>query len=157
MIALRPLSTAALFFLCSACSGVRANTIYFVTSDLPAGGEGGIYQVHDLNGDGDALDIGENVLWGRGLAQPADIRRFGVDGIMAADPSAGELVLFRDTNGDGDALDIGESTTWANGLHGVFGFDVADDRVLAADSIADTVVGSIEGIVRDADTVEIVH
>jgi hypothetical protein len=135
----RATALGAVLLAISVASRGDADPYYLVTADLPGRGEAGIFRLQDRNGDGDALDIGENVLWARGMTSAADIRRFGSTGIMAADPGLGQLVLLQDRNGDGDALDIGEGIVWADGLGSVFGFDVRGDRVLAADLSSDRI------------------
>lgn len=135
----RATAMGAVLLAISALSRAGAEPYYLVTANLPAAGDAGVFRLQDRNGDGDALDVGENVAWARGMASAADVRRFGPSGFMAADPTLGRIVLFHDLNGDGDALDVGEGVTWADGLGSLFGFDVRGDRVFAADFSSDRI------------------
>jgi hypothetical protein len=113
---------------------VHAGSYYLVSSLLRGNPqEAGLYQLADLNNDGDALDSGENILWGRGLREPGVIRKLGA-AILAADAARGQLIRYEDLNGDGDALDLGESIVWSDGLGLSVGIDSTQDgRVMAAD------------------------
>ena len=81
----------------------------------------GIYRVEDLNGDGDALDAGEVVLWAESLC----IRGLAVygDGLLAVSAAGQGILLCVDVNGDGDALDAGEVVVWADGI--ISPYDIA--------------------------------
>jgi hypothetical protein len=87
---------------------------------------GRIHRLEDLNGDGDALDSGERLLWGDGLSNAAELSRYQT-GFLVLDSVAARALHYADLNGDGDALDAGESVVWTDGLSNPFGIDVAPD------------------------------
>lgn len=83
------------------------------------GNLGNIWRIEDINGDGDALDVGERTLWATGGGAFGGMQTVG-SAVYAVQPDAlsgnGQIVRFMDLNGDGDALDAGERTTWAEGF-----------------------------------------
>jgi hypothetical protein len=123
-----------LLLLMATSASANAGSYYLVSSLLRGNPqEAGLYQLTDLNNDGDALDSGENILWGRGLRAPGIVRKLGA-AILAADASRGQLIRYEDLNGDGDALDLGESMIWSDGLGLSVGIDsTKDGKVMAAD------------------------
>ena len=74
---------------------------YFV-ADSPAGE---VFMLRDLNGDGDALDAGENLLWADGLAVVTDLRSYQ-SSILAVSEGTAEIIRLTDLNGDGDDANI---------------------------------------------------
>ena len=106
--------------LATAVATAGAGSPYYVSDR--SGGE--IYRIQDLNGDGDALDAGEKVLWADGMVDAIDLTTDG-RAIFAVDRSAGRIMRYADTNGDGDALDAGEATVWADGLGNPYGITMA--------------------------------
>jgi hypothetical protein len=81
---------------------------------------GNLWRMDDLNGDGDALDVGERVLWGTGFTSARGMEFDGtavyvVEQGLAA--GTNQIVRLSDSNRDGDALDIGERTVWLDGLN----------------------------------------
>ncbi|HEY7687383.1 MAG TPA: hypothetical protein VH835_01745, partial [Dongiaceae bacterium] len=123
------------FFDAANQSGLAAPTgNIFTIHQAPGGtvyvGDGdtdSVYALRDMNGDGDANDIGEAHLWfsaanaeGRPLVTPNGIAT-GADGalyVVNAGVVAGPVddVIYRtvDLNKDGDANDLGESSVWLN-------------------------------------------
>lgn len=97
-----------------ACAA-RGNGLLVVSNSA---GLGSIYQVQDLNGDGDALDFGEVTLF----AQVPGTTLVGLacldDACYSVDSITGSLYRFEDLNQDGDALDFAETTIVGNGLSG---------------------------------------
>jgi len=81
---------------------------FYVLRDI-----GTVYVLRDTNGDGDALDVGENLVWATGLSTATGM---ATDGRCLYTADLGRLVVHRvqDLNGDGDALDAGESSVWAD-------------------------------------------
>jgi hypothetical protein len=83
-----------------------------------------IFRVEDLNGDGDALDEGEVVLYapdgaipfisGMGMAVSGELYAANAEG------DQGDLFRVVDLNGDGDALDPDEVTVWATDIEVMF-------------------------------------
>lgn len=78
-----------------------------------------IVRLVDLNGDGDALDIGERSVWAAGLNQPVGLLPDGTGGFYVSEYIGSEVLHLVDSNGDGDALDVGEQRTFADDLGGV--------------------------------------
>jgi hypothetical protein len=87
---------------------------------------GQIHRIEDINNDGDALDIGERVLWGTGLTNAAELTQFH-SGFLVLDSIQARANYYQDYNLDGDALDAGESVVWTDGFANPFGIDVAPD------------------------------
>ena len=80
---------------------------------------GVIWQLTDLNGDGDALDVDERVLWADGFTRVVELETDGrwlyaVEEGMT--DGANQIIRLADLNGDGDALDVSERLVWADGL-----------------------------------------
>lgn len=115
-------------------SGLAAptNSIFniFQASDLSVfigdGGSDTVYRLVDENGDGDAQDADEAMVWfseaneagltlptPNGIAQGTDGAIYVVNAGVASRPAD---VVYRtvDLNGDGDANDAGEATVWAD-------------------------------------------
>src|SRR5262245_37548706 len=94
----------------------RADQRYYITDR----GAGIIWRLEDLNGDQDALDGGEKLLWSQGHAGPVELTTDGPSVYVVQEGSAdgaNTIVRLHDANADGDALDFGESSNWAVGLH----------------------------------------
>ncbi len=111
-----------------------------------------VYALRDLNGDGDANDLGEARLWfsaatadGRPLVTPTGVAT-GADGaiyVVNAGVIAGPVddVIYRtqDLNKDGDANDAGESKVWLdlqtlNAKSSAFDIAFAGDVAYVTDS-----------------------
>jgi len=82
--------------------------------------DGNVFRLTDYNSDGDALDIGENILWATGMSDVTDLTS-SPNGVFATNNATGSVTRLSDANGDGDALDIGESMLWADGMFGAMG------------------------------------
>jgi hypothetical protein len=105
-----------------------------------------VFRLLDLNGDGDALDLGEVTLWGlTGGFFASEIVADG-DVLYATRDGFGAVVRFEDVNGDGDALDVGEMTEFVTGLTSPRGLargaggewyisEFFDDRVLRVEDL----------------------
>ena len=81
---------------------------------------GEVAALRDVNGDNDALDIGEVGLYAAGLDLPLVVTSAGMGAgslFVAAADAAGTVYLVRDINGDGDALDFAEVVPVAVGLN----------------------------------------
>ncbi len=103
-----------------------------------------VVRLDDLNGDGDALDLGEaTVVYDASAASIVieDIESLAVDRdgtIYAGDSTLGAIVSMSDQNGDGDYLDADEVTLF---------FESSEDFALAdIDAVA-----AVDGIVFAAD------
>lgn len=86
-----------------------------------------ISRLNDINGDGDALDSGENVLWSDQIAAPTSLAQLGKGVLVRDAANGGSLYLLRDSNGDGDALDSGEAIPWFSNSGGVRLTDIDSD------------------------------
>ncbi len=88
------------------------------------GGSDAVYRLRDLNGDGDAQDTDEAMVWlsaanaaGLSIVTPNGVHE-GADGAIyvahAGTASAPQDAIYRtvDLNGDGEANDMGEATVW---------------------------------------------
>ena len=114
-----------LVFVAAAPEMARAAEVYFV-SDQQAGV---IWRLKDVNGDGDALDVGERSLWADGLSTIAELDQlngslFAVEEGLS--DGLNQVVRFTDVNMDGDALDVGERSVWANGFDDPRGIAIDD-------------------------------
>lgn len=87
-------------------SGAIARTDLFATDSTS------IFRLRDINGDGDALDPQENVLWSNLVLAPTQLTPLSAGVLTNNAAASGELLLLRDVNGDGDALDVGEANPW---------------------------------------------
>ena len=89
-------------------SAEAARPPFYVIRDI-----GTVDVLRDANGDGDALDVGENLVWATGLSSATGM---ATDGRCLYTADLGRVVVHRvqDLNGDGDALDAGESSVWAD-------------------------------------------
>lgn len=101
-----------------------------------------IYRTLDLNEDGDALDVGEALLFAdavaSNLAAPRAMARWPgpPSGALVTDALSGKILRLRDLNGDFDALDIGESLLFAESLGepaGIAASDMDGDDVIDAE------------------------
>lgn len=100
----------------SASSGHACITPSYLVSDQPAGA---VWLIGDNNDDGDALDLGEKVLWGDGMVAAAglSVDQQAVYVLESGLPGGSNRIYrFEDLNADGDALDLGERTVFADGF-----------------------------------------
>jgi len=107
-------------FICSMALVAGAGTVQAGQTCLVSEYYGGnIWRMEDVNGDGDALDAGEKVLWGNGFTRLGEMETAGW-AVLAVEEGltsgANQIVRLEDLNRDGDALDTGERTVWADGL-----------------------------------------
>ena len=104
-----------LFALVALPARARAGQAHLVS----ARDSGSIFRLEDKNDDGDALDVGENLLWGEGFTIIIELEISG-GAVYAVEEGlvdgANQVVRLTDTNGDGDALDAGERNIWSDGL-----------------------------------------
>ena len=77
-----------------------------------------VVRLIDINGDGDALDAGESLIWADNLSLPLGSWYDSANGFYVAEQLTGDVLHFSDNNGDGDALDAGESVLFADGIAG---------------------------------------
>jgi len=103
----RLLRLAMLLLVATACSTAAAKTTYLVSD-----GGGDIFLLDDLNGDGDALDVNENRLWGS-FSNPIHYMERRGNAVYAT-YGGSDMLRFEDLNGDGDALDVNERTVFAD-------------------------------------------
>jgi hypothetical protein len=84
-------------------------------------GKDAIIHLRDLNGDGDAADMGERISFFdasnlSGLPNPAGnvfaIHQAADGKVYAGDGDTDSVYVLRDINQDGDANDVGEARTW---------------------------------------------
>ncbi len=73
-----------------------------------------VITVHDLNGDGDAMDYGEVSVFADAL--PGDVTAccFASGVLYAVDASNSAIIALADENSDGDAMDAGEVRLFAD-------------------------------------------
>lgn len=73
-----------------------------------------VLKLVDLNGDADAMDIGEVIVFADAL--PEDITAIGdaTGTLYVVDAGGSAILAIRDMNGDGDAMDLGEVSTFAD-------------------------------------------
>ncbi|MDC0936555.1 hypothetical protein OAS39_09720 [Pirellulales bacterium] len=132
----------------------RAAESYFV-SDQQAGV---IWRLNDDNADGDALDVGERLLWGDGLSVIAELDHYN-GSIFAVEEGLSDglnrVVRFTDVNGDGDALDVGERTIWADGFDDPRGIAVDSQGNAFVVEFEDGFVWSLSDINGDGDALDI--
>ena len=95
----------------------RDGTVYGVEEGLISGSNE-IVKLVDVNGDGDALDVGERVVWATGLNDPRDVASDAAGNFYVSDFGSNEVWRLVDANGDGDALDVGEKTLFAEQIGG---------------------------------------
>jgi hypothetical protein len=114
---------------------------------------GQIHRIEDINNDGDALDIGERVLWGSGLTNAAELTQFH-SGFLVLDSVQARATYYQDYNLDGDALDVGESVSWTDGFTNPFGIDVAPDGSVYLSDFATSRVFRAQDINGDGDALD---
>jgi len=139
----------ALAAIAMAVATAGAGSPYYVSDR--SGGE--IYRIRDLNGDGDALDAGENVLWADGMVQAIELTTDGC-AIFAVDRGANRIMRYADTNGDGDALDAGEATVWADGLDNPYGITMAAGGAVYYTEYSAGEVGRLRDLNGDGDALD---
>jgi len=69
-----------------------------------------IWRLRDNNGDGDALDVGERLLYADGI-NGATTALARVGDVLVTAFSGDAVHRLVDGNGDGDALDVGEESS----------------------------------------------
>ncbi len=94
---------------------------------------GAIFELRDLNGDGDYFDFGEVMTYAAGL--PASIGSIALQGdqMFAVANSPPRIFLIEDLNGDGDAFDFAEVNVYAlfpGGTGTLSGLAVREDGAL---------------------------
>jgi hypothetical protein len=113
-----------------------------------------IHRIQDLNGDGDAVDAGERLLWGEGNADFREISAYRA-GVLAVDSAGDRALYYEDINNDGDALDVGESLLWANGFIDPLGIDVGFDNSVYLSDFASQQVFRARDINNDGDALDV--
>jgi hypothetical protein len=112
-----------------------AGEAYYV-SDFAVGS---VWRLEDVNGDGDALDTDEKLLWADGFTLIGELAEDG-GSLLAVELGKGDgsnqVIRLTDNNGDGDALDLGERIVWADQLD--------DPRGISRDSRGDWFVTEID-------------
>ena len=130
-----------------------AGQAYFV-SDQP---QGEIWRLQDVNGDGDALDVGEKTLWADGFASVVEMEFHNGD-IFAIEEGmsdgSNQAIRLTDLNGDGDALDIGERSVWADGFDDPRGIAVDLTGTWFVTEVDDDLVWSLFDHNGDGDVLE---
>jgi len=116
--------------------------------------QGNVRALVDLNGDGDALDVGENTLWATGLSDVADLA-WRPGAVYALDSIAGQIVRLTDVNGDGDALDVGEAVVWSDGLSSPGGLGASGATGLYATQLADDTLWRFNDLNGDGDASDV--
>jgi hypothetical protein len=104
---LRFLFAIALVVLLFLPSPSPASTFYVCEDE-----NGALYQLKDINNDGDALDMGEVSLYGNGLNNPTSLALWN-GSVYASQDTHQNITSFHDANNDGDALDPFERATYA--------------------------------------------
>ncbi len=97
-------------------------------------------RAEDLNGDGDASDVGEQTLYAQPVGGAGALLLKG-DDLFATSFTGLTMVIrrLRDLNGDNDALDVGENVIFADWGGLPRGLLDDGDGLLASDRIADAV------------------
>lgn len=115
--------------------------IYAANVYSPVGGDphDEIWKLFDANGDGDALDAGESIIWASGLNQPVDLVPDGTGGFYVSQLLANNVLHLVDSNNDGDALDVGEQTTFADSFNGPADLIAWGEGLLVSSTIDDDV------------------
>ncbi len=130
-----------------------AAQVYYVSSSTA----GVVFRVEDLNGDGDALDAGENTVWADDLSLPLGMVTDGpAVYVTTTGLPAGQnrIVRLEDVNGDGDALDAGESMTWSDGFNGPVGLVRASDGSIYVTELFDNEVWRLLDLTGDGDALD---
>ena len=132
----------------------HASESYYV-SDQPLGE---IWRLQDLNGDGDALDAGEKLLWADSLISVVELEFHG-GSLYAVEEGmidgANQVVRFTDLNGDGDALDVGESSIWADGFDDPRGIAVDAQKVWYVTENDDDLLWALRDLNGDGDALDV--
>jgi hypothetical protein len=118
---------------------VVGGAVYVVQPDLRAG-DGKIIRLLDLNGDGDALDVGESITWADSFVQPIDVAGQADGALYVTDQASNSVWRLVDANGDGDALDVSERTQFADAIDLPFMLLPWGDDMLVAAYDADEVL-----------------
>ncbi len=145
----------SLWFLLIFAARAGAARDSYLVSDQPSGE---IWRLQDLNGDGDALDTGEKLLWADALLSVVELEVHGSD-VYAIEEGmvdgANQAIRFTDLNGDGDALDIGEQSIWADGFDDPRGIAVDDQGVWYVTENEDDRVWALTDINNDGDALDV--
>jgi hypothetical protein len=129
--------------------------VFAADGEIPLGPpDDKIVRLMDLNGDGDALDVGERVVWAAGLNQPAELVADGAGGFYVSEFLGDDVLRLVDANGDGDALDVGERTTYADAVDGAAFLLPMGDRVLVS-SVGTDQVFSLTDVNGDGDALDV--
>jgi len=128
-------------------------TIHLVDAGLGSGNNR-VLRLVDLNGDGDALDVGEKTTWVDGLTNPWGIDHDGLGSWFVADRSNFAVWRLVDVNGDGDALDVGEKTMFAQGIFDAFSV-LFDAGGLFVSSFVNDVVHRVIDLNGDGDALDV--
>ena len=116
------------------------SAVYAVEDGLPAGMDK-VYRLEDLNNDGDALDIGEMIIWADGLTSPRGIAIDVQGNWYVADLADDNVLKLVDLNDDGDVLDVGEKKLYAEGIDQATSLLWLDGLLLVTAFIGDAVYG----------------
>jgi len=114
--------------------------VYAVEDGLPNGTDK-IYLLEDLNHDGDALDLGEMVVWADGFTSPRGIARDDQENWYVTDLVDGNVLKLVDLNADGDVLDVGEKTLYAEAIDQAKSPLWLDGQLLVTAFLGDAVYG----------------
>ncbi|MEX0611587.1 MAG: hypothetical protein WD738_19310 [Pirellulales bacterium] len=94
-----------------------SRAVYVAETGLD-GGSNQIVRLFDANGDDDALDVGERIVWLDGLDHPRDIS-FDTSGAWyLSEFDNNQIWLLVDSNNDNDVHDVGEKILFADGISG---------------------------------------
>ncbi len=153
MLALRIICSCVLLAVATT-SAVNARETYYV-SDVALGS---VWRLEDLNGDGDALDAAEKLLWADGFTRVAELAADG-DSLLAVEEGmsdgSNQIVRLTDRNGDGDALDSGERLVWADALDDPRSIARDDDGNWYVTETDDDIVWQMVDINGDGDVLDV--
>lgn len=130
--------------------------VYATNIKPPIGGDpqDEVIRLFDSNGDGDALDVGESVVWASGLNQPVDLVPNATGDFYVSQLLGNNVLHLKDSNGDGDALDVGEQTIYADGLNQPADLIAWNDGLLVS-SFMDDDVFFLEDSNGDGDALDV--
>jgi hypothetical protein len=89
----------------------------YITEEGLVDGINQVVRLIDSNNDGDALDIGERIVWLDGLDDPRDVSRNAGDAYLSEFDN-NQIWQMIDLNNDGDVVDVGERLLFADGING---------------------------------------
>ena len=78
-----------------------------------------IHRLTDLNGDGDALDLAENLVITPNYDELVGVMDDGDGGFYFSSIAPDTVYHAQDTNGDGDMLDVAEVLSYADPVYGL--------------------------------------